>query len=95
MPKTRRARKLPESVIPKAALATEIARILDERGLTQIEAAYEIKDSPSQMSLIVNGKLRGFSSERLIGMLAGFGRDVDIVIRNAKGSTGKVRVVSR
>src|SRR5579871_2854540 len=91
----RRPRAASESVIPKDVLAKEIARILDERGLTQTEAAYVMRDAPSQISLVVTGKLRGFSTERLLRMLARLGRDIDIVIRPARGKTGKVSVTRR
>lgn len=93
MPKTRKPRKKVEQVIPKAVLAKEVARILEYRGLTQTEAAYIIKDAPSQISLMVTGKIRGFSSERLIRTLVRLGRDVDIVLRKTKsGGHGKVRL---
>ena len=91
----RRPRAVPESVIPKNILAKEIASILEDQQLTQTEAAYIMRDAPSQISLVVTGKLRGFSTERLLRMLARLGRDVDIVIRNAKGKTGKVSVVRK
>lgn len=91
----RRPRAVPESVIPKNVLAKEIARILDDQQLTQTEAAYIMRDAPSQISLVVTGKLRGFSTERLIRMLARLGRDIDIVVRPAKGKTGKVTVTRR
>lgn len=92
---TRRPRAVPESVIPKNVLAKEIATILDDQQLTQTEAAYIMRDAPSQISLVVTGKLRGFSTERLLRMLARLGRDIDIVIRPAKGKTGKVNVVRK
>ena len=88
----RRSRKPSESIIPKDALAKEVARILDKEGLTQTEAAWRAKDAPSQISLVVNGKIRGFSSERLLRMLTNLGRDVDIVIRKSKNGGGKVRL---
>ncbi|HEV8497679.1 MAG TPA: XRE family transcriptional regulator [Gemmatimonadaceae bacterium] len=91
----RRPRAVPESVIPKNILAKEIASILEKQQLTQTEAAYIMRDAPSQISLVVTGKLRGFSTERLLRMLARLGRDIDIVIRSAKGKTGKVSVVRR
>ena len=84
-----------ESVIPKAVLAKEIARILEDQELTQTEAAYIMRDAPSQISLVVTGKLRGFSTERLLRMLARLGRDIDIVIRPSKGKSGKVTVTRR
>lgn len=91
----RRPRAVPESVIPKNVLAKEIAGILEDQQLTQTEAAYIMRDAPSQISLVVTGKLRGFSTERLLRMLARLGRDIDIVIRPAKGKTGKVSVIRK
>ena len=61
--------------------------------MTQTEAAYIMRDAPSQISLVVTGKLRGFSTERLLRMLARLGRDIDIVIRPSKGKSGKVTVI--
>jgi predicted XRE-type DNA-binding protein len=84
-----------ERVIPKSVLAKEIAAILRQRQLTQTEAAFIMRDAPSQVSLVVTGKLRGFSTERLLRMLARLGRDVEIVIRPARGRTGKITVAKR
>jgi predicted XRE-type DNA-binding protein len=95
MPRTKRKRAPTPSVISKDVLAKEINRVLDEKGLTQTEAAWMIQDSPSQLSLISTGKLRGFSSERLLRILTRLGRDVEIRIAPAKGSAGKVRVSIR
>jgi len=84
-----------ERVIPKGVLAKEIGSILRDRNLTQTEAAWLMKDAPSQVSLVVTGKLRGFSTERLLRMLARLGRDIDIVVRKARGRSGKISVVRR
>ena len=84
-----------DSVIPKNVLAKEIARILEDQELTQTEAAYIMRDAPSQISLVVTGKLRGFSTERLLRMLARLGRDIDIVIRPSKSKAGRVSVVRK
>jgi len=90
----RRARRNDaDDIIPKAILSRQIAGILRDRQLTQTEAAYLIHDAPSQISLVVTGKTRGFSGERLLRMLSRLGRDVDIVTRPAKSKTGRVRVV--
>jgi predicted XRE-type DNA-binding protein len=95
-PKTqRRPRAIPEAVIPKAAFAKEIASILDDEQLSQTEAAYIMRDAPSQISLVVTGKLRGFATDRLVRMLTRLGRDVDITIRPARGKTGKVAVTRK
>jgi predicted XRE-type DNA-binding protein len=79
-------------LIPRAAIAAAIRRIIKERGLTQTETAYLVKDAPSQVSLIVTGKLAGFSSERLLRVLARLGHDIEIRTSPAKGKTGKVRL---
>jgi len=79
-----------EPLISKALLARTIARILDERGLTQTEAAHLIKDAPSQLSLIVNGRRDGFSAERLLRILTQLGKDVEIRTSKAKTKQGKV-----
>ena len=90
-----RSRAPTERVIPKHILAKEIAGILQDQQLTQTEAAYLMKDAPSQVSLVVTGKLRGFSTERLLRMLARLGRDVEITVRKAKGRSGKISVVRK
>jgi predicted XRE-type DNA-binding protein len=92
MPRVARKRAAAPSIISKSVLANEINRIIRERGLTQTEAAYLLKDAPSQLSLISTGKLTGFSSERLIRTLTGLGRDVEIRIQKAQGKSGKVRI---
>jgi len=93
---SRRPRAVPESVIPKNVLAKEIATILEDQQLTQTEAAYIMRDAPSQISLVVTGQARGFSTERLLRMLARLGpRPLDIVIRPAKGKSGKVNVIRK
>lgn len=63
----------------KQTIAKEIAQIIDDRKLTQNEAAFLMKDAPSQVSLVVTGKLRGFSFERLIRMRAMLGAKIRII----------------
>jgi len=85
--------KDPDQEIEKEILGKEIASILKARKMTQIEAAYLAGDAPSQMSLVVSGKLRGFSVERLLRIVARLGRDVDITIKPTPGNrTGKIRI---
>jgi len=74
-------------------LARIFAKQVDERQLTQTQVGYEIQDAPSQVSLMVTGKLRGFSTERLLRTLVRFKNDIDIVVRPARGRKGRLRVV--
>ena len=69
--------------IPKEPLAREIRRLIDERGLSQVDAAAIVHDAASQLSLLLSGKLRGFSTDRLVRTLLYLGRDVELVVRPA------------
>ena len=88
----RRPRRPREAVIPKDRLAAEVARILKDEELTQREAAWRVRGAPSQISLIALGKTHRVSADRLIRILVRLGRHVDIVVKKAKGKSGRVRV---
>jgi predicted XRE-type DNA-binding protein len=79
----RAATKAPRQVqaIPKEPLAREIRRLVDERGLSQADAAVIVHDAASQLSLLLSGKLRGFSIDRLVRTLLHLGREVELVVR--------------
>jgi predicted XRE-type DNA-binding protein len=69
--------------IPKEPLAREIRRLIEERGLSQADAAVVVQDAASQLSLLLSGKLRGFSIDRLVRTLLRLDREVEIVVRPA------------
>lgn len=83
--KRRRERASRESrqaqAIPKEPLAREIRRLVTEKGLSQADAAAVVQDAASQLSLLLSGKLRGFSVDRLVRTLLHLGREVEIVVR--------------
>ncbi len=92
MPKlTRKPVKSSDWTISKSVLAAEISKAIEEQSLTQAQAASMTADAPSQMSLMMSGKLQGFSAQRLIRTLTRLGRDVDIVIRKSD-KAGKLRL---
>jgi predicted XRE-type DNA-binding protein len=80
--KRRRATKAlrQAQTIPKEPLAREIRRLVTERGLSQADAAVVVQDAASQLSLLLSGKLRGFSVDRLVRTLLRLGRRVEIVV---------------
>jgi len=78
--KNAKARK---ALIPKEELAAEIATIIRYHHLTQTEAARIVGDAASQLSLLLSGRLEGFSTERLLRMLLRLGRDIEVVLRPA------------
>ena len=82
--------------IPKEPLAREIRRLIDEKGLSRVAAAAVVGQAASQISVIFSGQLHGYSSDRLLSVLLGLGRDVDIVIKPARGTrAGRLRIVTR
>jgi predicted XRE-type DNA-binding protein len=74
------------ALIPKLELAEEIATIIKYRHLNQTEAAKIVGDAPSQMSLLLAGKIEGFSIERLLRMLLRLGKDIELAFRPAPSS---------
>lgn len=82
-------------LIPKEELAQEIAAIIRYHHLNQTEAARIVGDAPSQMSLLLSGKIEGFSIERLLKMLLRLGRDIELVFRPAQHPRGKFRISHR
>ena len=65
----------------KVDLAFEISQVIEERGLTQTEAAEIMGVDQPKVSALVRYKLDGFSMERLYRFLNALGRDVEIVVK--------------
>jgi predicted XRE-type DNA-binding protein len=66
----------------KAELALKINQIIEDRKLTQIQAAQILHVNQPKISAIANGRLADFSIERLIEFLNKLDQDVEIVIHN-------------
>ena len=83
-----------DHLLAKADLAIEISSIIEDRGLTQAEAAEIMGVDQPKVSALVRGRLDGFSMERLYRFLNALGRDVEIVVRptpeSQKGSRLRV-----
>jgi len=78
--------KLPaaEALNAKAQIAFRICDILEERKLTQQEAADLLGTDQPRVSALLRGRLEGFSSDRLFRFLNALDQDIEIVIRRAK-----------
>lgn len=83
--------------IGKEELLAEIQSIVDKRGMSQVQVADETGEARSQVSLLLNSKLRGFSTDRLVRILLRLGRDVEIVVRPSRGTrkVGTVKLIRR
>ena len=71
----------PADRLAKAELARKIAEIITRRHLNQTDAAQLLDVDQPKISAIMNGRLAGFSLERLIQFLNILGRDVQIVVK--------------
>jgi len=85
-----------DHLLAKADLAIEISSIIEDRGLTQAEAAEIMGVDQPKVSALVRGRLDGFSMERLYRFLNALGRDVEIVVRpTPESQTGSRLRVTR
>ncbi len=69
-----------DDLMGKANLALHIRRTIEQRGLTQAQAAAVLGLDQPKVSSIINGRLDGFSSARLMRFLNDLGCDVQIRI---------------
>jgi predicted XRE-type DNA-binding protein len=85
----------PEEELAKAQLASYIRAAIGREKLTQARAGELMGLDQPKVSALMNGRLAGFSSDRLLRCLTALGQDVDIVVRDGTRSRarGRVRVV--
>ena len=70
-----------DDLLAKAELAAKIIAEIQSHRLTQSEAAAILGIDQPKVSALKQGKLSGFSIERLIRFLLLLGRDVEIKVR--------------
>jgi len=85
----------PEEELTKAQLASHIRHTIKRRRLTQIQAGHLMGLDQPKVSALMNGRLAGFSSDRLMRFLAALGQDVEIVVkvRSRRRTRGQIRVI--
>ncbi len=85
----------PEEELTKAQLASHIRHAITRRRLTQLQAASLMGLDQPKVSALMNGRLAGFSNDRLMRFLAALGQDVEIVVKaKSRGRPrGQIRVV--
>lgn len=71
----------PEEELAKAGLTIQINNLIKQKNLTQKAASELLGMSQPKISALRNGKLGGFSLERLFRALNDLGQDVKIHIR--------------
>jgi len=77
----------------KAQLASQIARRIASRKLSQRAAAAIMGVDQPKVSHLLHGRLAGFSADRLLTWLMALGQDVDIIVRTPpRRRAGRLRV---
>ena len=86
----------PEEALAKAELARQIGLIIERRHLTQVEAARLLGIDQPKVSALRQGKLKGFSTERLLRFLTALNCDVEIVLTpRAASANARIHVTTR
>ncbi len=85
-----------EELNATAQIAYRICAILEERKLTQNEAAAVLGIDQPKVSALLRGRLQGFSSDRLFRFLNALDRDIEIFIKplRKRSDTPRIRVVA-
>lgn len=83
----------------KAGLVRRIEKLIDARGLTQVEAADILGMSQPDVSKMLRGMFRTMTIDRLMDCLLALGEDVEIIAKTPKRSSaapkrGKLTVVA-
>lgn len=80
----------------KAELAVHIIAIINDRSLTQKQAAGIIGASQPDLSKLKNGQLTGFTLDRLFSFLLRLNRNIEIRVTKtkAKGILGKIAAIA-
>ena len=84
----------PEELLAKAGLANQICTIIEERGLTQTQAAQVLGITQPNVSLLMRGRLAGFSMERLVRFLLLLECDVEIIVKRQNNLAGRVTITA-
>ena len=85
----------PEEDLAKSELAARILRVIQSRRLTQTAAGRLLGITQPKVSALLNGRLDGFSTDRLFRFLNKLGCDVQIKVSRARpGAHGRVLVTA-
>jgi len=81
----------PELALAKAEIVLRIQQILEERRLTQSQAAKLLGLDQPKVSALVRGRVEGYSLDRMFRFLNALGQDVEITVRPVSANKSKSR----
>jgi predicted XRE-type DNA-binding protein len=82
----------PDQELMKARLTLEIFRIIQQRGMTQSQAAAALGVKQPQVSLLMRNRGNSFSVGRLLEFLTDLGQDVEVTVRPTRREHGEMSV---
>jgi predicted XRE-type DNA-binding protein len=82
----------PDDLLAKAELTAKIIREIQRRRLTQGQAATILGIDQPKVSALKQGKLSGFSIERLMRFLLLLGRDIEITVKEKANSRSAAKL---
>jgi len=82
-----------EQELVKARLTLQIARIIRDRSLTQVEAAKILGIQQPHVSALIRNRAGNFSVGRLIYFLTALGQDVEITVTPTRKEHGAMSIV--
>lgn len=85
---------LADELSARATLAAKINKLIQERKLSQADAAEILGMPQPKISAIRNYKLQGISLERLMQALTALGQEVEIVVSPSNRRAARIRVAA-
>jgi predicted XRE-type DNA-binding protein len=77
-----------DELLLKSQIVVTLRRLIEARKLTQTAAAKRIGIGQPDLSNVLRGRYRGYSTERLMRMLTAFDQDIEITVRPRRGKRG-------
>ena len=81
-----------EQELMKARLTLRIHRIIQDRGMTQAQAAIALGVKQPHVSWLMNNRAGSFSVGRLLEFLTRLGQDVEVTIRPTRRDHGEMSI---
>jgi predicted XRE-type DNA-binding protein len=79
-----------EELLAKAEIASQIYDLIKKKKLSQAKVAKLLKITQPKVSLLLSGKLRGFSLAKLLKFLNILGQDVKISTKPSSSAIGHI-----
>lgn len=83
-----------DDLVIRADLMRAIARIVDQRNLTQVQVGTLIGMDQPRVSALLRGKITKFSTDRLLKALSDLGQDIELRILPARAGKGRIHIAA-